>query len=160
MSQQLDDIRDTILRAFERVRYPDEPVVLSGDGDGLVRAFTRKDWRDIAAEDLAFAALPFFTPAGFHYFLPAFMLASLEPSASAIRQNLLRSLQAPADGASGDVQKQQAAERRRLFTDTQAAAVSDFLKGMVAVYGHELTKRQWERLTIHANPWWETPSRS
>lgn len=58
-------------------------VALPGDDpecDRILKAFRGRDWKEISTETVRkFAdALPLFTPAAFRYYLPAYMLTSLE----------------------------------------------------------------------------------
>jgi len=63
----------------------DDPIVLALPGDDpecdqILKAFGGRDWKEVSSETVRkFAdALPLFTPAAFRYYLPAYMLASLE----------------------------------------------------------------------------------
>jgi hypothetical protein len=79
-------IRTAFLQASS---LTDDRIVLALPGsdpecDQILKAFGGRDWKEVPSKTVrTFAdALPLFTPAAFRYYLPAYMLASLEEGAS------------------------------------------------------------------------------
>jgi hypothetical protein len=83
MSVRVDEsrLRARIESAFERTPAPRGEIVSTLiDDEGVSEYFGGRSWRGHAVKDLRYheAALSFFTADAFRYFLPAFMLASIE----------------------------------------------------------------------------------
>ena len=75
------DARRLIEAAFADTPRPDPPLVEpTYDDEGVSDYFAGRTWRGNRVVDLRFheAALVFFTPDAFRYYLPAFLLASLD----------------------------------------------------------------------------------
>lgn len=126
MSKSVLRARELIEAAFGAVPYPrGSAVVSSADGPTLVKNFTNRDWRELTPEVLTYSSLYFFTGEGFQYFIPAFLLASLDEDNVELRGRVVRAL-APRDP--GDALQEVAfRERVRLLTPAQRAAVGTFL---------------------------------
>jgi hypothetical protein len=98
----LMDLREQIERAFDQTPMPAGILVdpLSDD-EGVSNYFRGRSWRGHKVQDLRFheVALSFFEPEAFRYYLPAFMLATLEDPAAAdiIPHGILFHLSAPDD---------------------------------------------------------------
>lgn len=134
MSESVLRARALIESAFGEMQYPrGSAVVSAADGPALVKSYTNKDWRELTPEVLTYSSLYFFTGAGFQYFIPAFLLASLDEDNVELRGRVVRAL-APRDP--GDAAQEEAfGERVRLLTPAQRAAVGAFLD---AVREHHL----------------------
>lgn len=139
MSDLIQAVKQAIERAFSGVSYPTGKAVVSGaDGPDLVNNFTDKPWRGITAEVLTYSSLYFFTREGFQYFLPAFLLASLDEENAELRGRVLGAL---GTGAPGDPAREAAFhERVSLLDAAQRAAVRAFLEVVVERYADELTR--------------------
>jgi len=96
------ELREQIERAFERTPAPQGRLVETlFDDEGVSDYFRGRTWRGHAVKDLRYheVALSFFTPEAFRYFLPAFMLASIDDpeAADVIPDGILFHLSAPDD---------------------------------------------------------------
>lgn len=116
-------VRDHIIEAFAetpRVRGGGIGSVGDPESDDLAKYFTGKSWRGHSAKQLRehASALSFFTPEGFRYFLPAFMLAELDDpvAADVIAQSILFHL-CKADGRE---------DRARILAVNEREAVARF----------------------------------
>jgi hypothetical protein len=77
-------LKQTIETAFANVPYPGDDNITRcsyhcAECRRIAEFFKSKTWSDLTLEDLRahHVALSLFTPEAFHYFLPAFMLASM-----------------------------------------------------------------------------------
>jgi hypothetical protein len=96
------ELREQIERAFEFTPAPAGRIVDTlQDDEGVSDYFRGKPWRGHKVEDLRFhdAALSFFTAEAFRYYLPAFMLASIDDpiEADVIPGGILYHFSAPDD---------------------------------------------------------------
>lgn len=86
MSELEETVRASIARAFARAKPPpDEQIVVAEPREDpecaeIAEAFQGKHWEDVSAAVIQHHAdsLPLLTPLAFRYYLPAYMLASLE----------------------------------------------------------------------------------
>ena len=77
------DLREVIESAFAAVPYPGDDCIIAGsseEGDELKTYFLRRSWRGHSAQQLRYhdSALGLFTEDALLYFLPAFLIASIE----------------------------------------------------------------------------------
>jgi len=100
--------RGMLEKAFANRPYPgDDRIAVKDDrypdyeGHQIAAFFKGKDWRQVTLEWLlhgnqvdSHAALTFMTPEGFRYYLPAFLLMSLEPY-SEVDDSVMFNLTAP-----------------------------------------------------------------
>ena len=86
---------------------------------------------------LTYSSLHFFTPEGFQFFLPAFLLAALDEENAELRQALVLSL-APGDDAAERAEFQR---RVGLCTREQRAAIRFFLQVVADFYADAFTRR-------------------
>jgi len=146
--------------AFGAAAYPgDQAIVYDGGAAHLEccatrQAFSGKCWQDLDLEFLMkhHAALRFFTPEGYRYYLPAYMRASIEHYD---RSDLLPSLiiwsLIPPSIASPEMERFY--ECVNMFTSTQAEMVCLFLRFMLRFHGDDFSdgsielalKGYWER---------------
>ena len=75
-------LREQIIAAFEDTPHPGDDNISVGtcDDEGTAAYFSGKTWRGHTPEVLRWhdSSLRFFTPEAFRYFLPAYMLGTLE----------------------------------------------------------------------------------
>jgi hypothetical protein len=76
------ELRQQIISAFADVPYPGDDCLGApdgrDDGENVTEFFRGKDWRWLKSNELWPPSLSFMTLEAFHYYLPAFLLASLE----------------------------------------------------------------------------------
>lgn len=128
-----------IERAFEVGPPPPEPLVeaeylnpnAQGD-EGATEFFSGKPWKGLDVRLLRYheAAMWMFTPRAHQYYLPAFMVASLEEprEADVIPDNIIRHLASYEDPFWWD--------RIRVLTPAQCDVIAAFIRA-VADEGHE-----------------------
>lgn len=115
---------------------PDDRLVSDGgsylEGDAIRQAFRGRRWHEVPLDDLRreVAALYFFTPEAFRYYLPAFLAAAVaDPARSdTIPGSLIRALSKP-DAPGDDLRWFE--DRAGGFTDAQSAAIRAFLESRV-----------------------------
>jgi hypothetical protein len=105
MPNMAEDVKAKILGAFAAAPYPgDANLVVDPTGwdpecREIASAFKAKSWNDVCREMVRkySQALPLFTPEAFRYYLPAYMIASIEPGsdADAVRDFVLANLTPP-----------------------------------------------------------------
>src|SRR5689334_835941 len=92
-------LAESVALAFSDDEYPRhaEIAVRTYDDEGISQHFRNTHWRDhsLAALENYPTALEFFTPEAFCFFLPAYMLASLEHPQAGIADRLLDKLSPP-----------------------------------------------------------------
>jgi hypothetical protein len=104
-----------------------------------VNNFTNKHRRDIAVDVLTYSSLYLYTKEGFQFFLPAFLLASLDEENSELRTRVVRAL---GPHEAGDPAQEAAfQERISLFTRGQRAAGRAFIEVVAERYTDEFTRR-------------------
>ncbi len=87
-----------IKEAFSPREYPgDDCLLLPGDDEGEGQLFFGKDWRELTYEQLELRTfvLLCFTPDAFCYFLPAYLIASVENPDSGLADEVLERLFPP-----------------------------------------------------------------
>jgi hypothetical protein len=79
---RLEALKQEIEAAFAGVPYPgDEHIAYSNidfDGSRVAAAFKGKHWKELTPDELHWNEMNFLSPAGLHFYLPAYLLASLE----------------------------------------------------------------------------------
>jgi hypothetical protein len=127
MNAEHAEVRERIERAFAGTPRPaGELVATTYDDEGVSAYFAGKSWRGHPVSDLRLheVALCFFTPEAFRYYLPAFMLASLEDPevADVIPQSII-----------GALARRGESSRLRVnaFSREEAGAVMAFLRTLV-----------------------------
>src|SRR5262245_33301808 len=144
-----DDLRRVICEAFATVPCPKGRGVIAGTGTeekDLARAYADRRWDELSPEFLRVNnALGFFTPAANQYYLPAFLLASLDfYSADMLSKkvvySLCRLLQAKRGGGS-----RLARETLERLTSAQRAAIAAFLDHISQEYSNEFNKKDLDR---------------
>jgi hypothetical protein len=133
--ENLDALSREILEAFPKLTPPPTENLTSHrcpECDGVRDDFSGVEWW--AAEnkllDDNYDDLPLFTPEAFHYYLPAFLLRSLDQfeDDSSVLQFTIYSL-SPTKTPTDDPRYR---ERLSWFTPKQVAAISGFLKCVLA----------------------------
>jgi hypothetical protein len=125
------ELRDQIERAFESTPAPQGQLVETlFDDEGVSDYFRGRTWRGHAVKDLRYhdVALSFFTPEAFRYFLPAFMLATIDDpeTADIIPQGILFHLSTPDDPHQW--------ERITQFEPAECDAIAAFLWSLADKY--------------------------
>jgi hypothetical protein len=139
MNSSLMAARDLIMSAFADVPYPGDDHITSHQDclecEAIARYFCGTSWRDHQLAKLweYHAAIALFTPQAFHYFLPAFMLATLEhpQDADLIPHSIASQFTRPLQ-TENDERCRYFTDRFSLFTAPQRAAIAAFLRGYAA----------------------------
>lgn len=80
--KQLETLKQKVILAFANVPYPESDLVRHECEEcrDIRKAFTNLDWKTIDSKLLEenFGSLSFFSPEAFHFFLPAYLVYSLE----------------------------------------------------------------------------------
>ena len=78
---------DEIRECFKGVARPNDADIFEHDAEGAEADFFGRCWSELSAHSLDYHAhvLSRFSPVGFHYFLPAFMIAAVSTPSSASR---------------------------------------------------------------------------
>ena len=123
----IENLRTSIEEAFTNVEPPDSDKVIEHDCPecrAVRRVFRHELWRSLKSEkiDWGHDKLPLFTPHAFQYFLPAFMLYSLDDPSSTVCELLVYSLIVPKEN---DDWWQKRLDK---FTRNQKAACGLFLR--------------------------------
>jgi Family of unknown function (DUF6714) len=127
------DCRKLIEEAFAEVPYPGDDNIADHldclECDEIRAYFRGKSWRDLKFPELrAFhESLPLFTPEAFHYFLPGYMLATLDDleQAEMIPYSIITIGGYPDDASNA---KEEAQENRKRFTESQRRAIAAWLR--------------------------------
>lgn len=135
-------VRAAIERAFAEVPYPgDDRIVRQSEcmdleRDDVERAFKGKDWRDVLDYPVEFlryhnSALSDFTPEGYQFYLPAYLIATAENYAhvDVVSDAVVFSLKA--DGRSPESLAFYQ-ERMMRLTSAQRKAIKSFLEYLKA----------------------------
>jgi hypothetical protein len=139
MVNSVTSVKSKILTAFAAAPYPgDHNLVLAEAGrdpesSEIAQAFRGKRWNEISSETLReFAqALPLFTPRAFRYYLPAYMLETVnsQDPEDVLKDFVPFNLTPPGD--QGKTQDVFFAERAGLFSLAERDAIASFLGQMM-----------------------------
>lgn len=92
IDSRLEALKREIEAAFADVPYPgDEHIAYSNidaDGSKLAAAFKGKPWKELTAHDLHWHEMAFLSREGLHYYLPAYLLASLEDHSGTLFEDI------------------------------------------------------------------------
>ncbi|MHC5538315.1 DUF6714 family protein [Singulisphaera rosea] len=140
------EIRDRIEAAFAETPAPGDAfleISATHQDEGIVEYFRGTTWRGHGIQDLRHhsAALSFFTGPAFRYWLPAFMLGSLEDSEAA---------DVKPEGIASSMLDY---SRRKVFTANELNAVAAFLAHFAELYGSDRFRRATERVSQSADNW-------
>lgn len=79
--EQLEILKQKVTSSFANVAYPKDEIAPHDCDEcrGVRKAFANQNWKTINSKILEenYDKLPLFSPEGFHYFLPAFLIYSL-----------------------------------------------------------------------------------
>lgn len=82
LPESLKELKKKVVEAFDNVTYPEGFIIEHECKECLEvrKAFLNKDWKEITPKILQenYDKLPLFSPEAFHYFLPAYLIYSLE----------------------------------------------------------------------------------
>lgn len=95
----MDQIRKRIEQAFPVDGIPVAPIIDTYDDEGIVPTFLGRSWNSFATRELRehSAAISFLTESAFIYYLPAFLVATIDDpeTADIIPDNLLTKFARP-----------------------------------------------------------------
>jgi hypothetical protein len=143
MSLSLDELKAQIEEAFSNVPYPGDGQIAYSETawecPEINEDFKGKHWRDVPRETIRWhrAELPLFSPSGFQYYLPAYLLAALIDLE--VRGFLLSTLEARPE------REPVMRERFERLTPSQKNAVKAFLEFMRAEAKDDITWEFWSR---------------
>ena len=145
----MDDLREAIRAAFACVNYPGDNCVTSwherrSEYDETGNLLRGKTWMECPVTEFIHGDTPFpdLTPEAFHYYMPAFLLASIDPnheSCGDVASSLIFFLNpANAKNESGETYLQyddteNYQRRMSLFTREQRSVVTRVLQEYVAL---------------------------
>lgn len=169
MSEPGATVKASICEAYASTPPPSEgdfvPTSLGEDPecDQIAADFQGKTWREVSQDTIQCHAdsLPLFTPSAFRYFLPAYMLASLEPPSAGfhpaeVMKFVLFRLVPPE--AHEDPEYFMA--RARQFSPKERQAITSYLKLVAereeAEWGQDVAKSQGDELA-RAIRFWQSP---
>lgn len=126
--------RELIEEPFSDVPYPGDDNITNHPGclecEEIREYFRGKSWRDLESLDLyPYQALSLFTPEAFHYFLPGYMLATLNangPALDMVAYGVI-SLGGYRGQADASIEKH-AISRLCLFTKEQREVIAEYLR--------------------------------
>ena len=138
--RSFENVINEIRTAFDSVPYPSRLVRgTTADYDDVTTAFRGIRWQEVPARTIEQNrnGLPFFSPEGLHYYLPAFMVYGL--------QNLQNS-----DVVFNTIIGLKPSEQMRLtsrrFSKAQSDAVKSFLEALAALDDGDIDERAKDAL--------------
>lgn len=133
-----ESLRQQIERSFESTEYPGhDKLVYDNTGyhlecSEIATAFKDKHWKDIPLDLLRYhsAALSFFTPEAYSFFLPAYLLATLDDyfEADVIPGSVIFSLIPPTDPQDVAIYGELSRRRLQALRPEQREAIRSFLE--------------------------------
>jgi len=131
------ELREKIISAFADVHYPGDDCLGApdgrDDGENVTEFFRGKDWRWLKSNELACGphALHFMTLEAFHYYLPAYLLASLEEDSGDVIDAVFHKITPPRPNVVFPHLDNRAVDefqmRYEYFSPAQKQAVRDFI---------------------------------
>ena len=111
---------------FAQSVRPDDEELFEIDSEGALEMLRGRSWREVNAADADYHsfALVAFSPRGFAYFLPAFMLAALRQESLGVSDRVIDSLSPP----KGNAARPSFARRWQCLTQKQKAVAVQFLR--------------------------------
>ncbi len=166
MSEELrEKIEQQIESAFAETPYPGDDLISKTMNDEVSRAFRAIHWHDLSLKQIIDYGMDLqaFTPEGFRFYLPAFLLAVLRyyGQVSTLPISLMHSLAPPDPNLYLKYQENQSPHnsvsdflsRVSVFTLREKAAIRDFLLSYRRLYP-EATREQ--RHLNRALEFWKT----
>ena len=138
MTKIIVALKAEIETAFANVSYPGDDNLTtsynplsSNDDEGVADYFRKTSWHGHSVQNLRYhsCALSFFTPAAFHYYLPAFLIADLEDPEEA--DIITNSVQFDFTASSSS-----RTDRMKLFSAPQLAVIELYIDHVIARDGH------------------------
>ena len=127
------EIEKTIIQAFDKTPMPKGKLTDTYDDEGAQEYFSNTKWNEHSAKNLRIheAAMCFFTPEAFRYYLPAYMLAELHDpeEADILGEYVVYQFSMPDKNWDGILK-----ERLSLFSSEEKNAILEFIKYMQNVY--------------------------
>jgi len=136
-SKKKQALRERIEQAFDDAEYPgdDDLVVTDDDWEAAeIKAWLKgKHWRDLSLDALYAhnGAVWVLTPSAYRYYLPSYLLASLEDSPDTVYDSLLAALAPPPYGLGSP---DQFAERVEALNALQRDAIRSFFRDAATDY--------------------------
>ncbi len=137
-------VKEAIARAFDDVSYPgDDEIAHCYPGDcnfeqlDLIKRFKGKHWKKVNLTTLHNSSTSFFTPHAFRFYLPAYMLLSIDEykEADVIPDEIVCSLDPVFNQKSGRTEKFN--ETIKLLTTEQRSAIRLFLEYLRDRHGED-----------------------
>jgi hypothetical protein len=145
---RLEQIKKKIEESFADVPYPGDRQICSDpdywESAEIIEHFRGRHWKEVARDDLQYHQhdLPFFSPAGLSYYLPAYLFAALEPLGDTLEFTVYH-----VDPETEDAdQREYWAERFERMTPAQKNAIRMWLEYV----RDEMVPRQMFRTTVQA----------
>ena len=143
-NRQREELIRKIEEAFSDSQYPgDDRLVYDNSGRHfecaeIAKDFRGKDWREIPLETLRYHSdsLFFFTPKAYHFYLPAYLMASILSyrEADIISSNVVYSLTYHEEKGT---KMDRFIERTNCFSSTQQLAIRSFLEFLFAQHSSD-----------------------
>lgn len=131
------ELREKVISTFADVHYPGDDCLGApdgrDDGENVTEFFRGKNWRWLKSNELACGphALHFMTLEAFHYYLPAYLLASLEEDSGEVIDSVLSIITPPHPNIVFPQLNNAAVDefqvRYEYFSSAQKRAVKDFV---------------------------------
>ena len=136
-----ENVIQSIRSAFAKVVYPGDSWIVSGsndyEADEVHRNFVGRHWESFTRQELLdnYTALFFFTPQAFHYYLPAYLIASMDQLCygDALANATMYSL-SPHEGIHEEMESQFFLERINLLDIHQFDATTDTIKYILETF--------------------------
>jgi hypothetical protein len=133
-----ESLKARIERAFAEVVRPANQEIADSqqtpDGSHLSESIKDKDRDELSAEFMMIHGLSPFSAAGFQYFIPAYLIAALEPQNMTVRKETVWTL-TPNKNDLGVLARFK--ERTSKLTDEQRAVIDEFVSTMKEMFPQE-----------------------
>ena len=142
--ERMTNLKEQIIEAFRDVPYPGDDNLVDKDPGGfnieeeeLEERFRGKHWQALTLATLHNSGDSFFTPAAYHFFLPAYLLVSLSRfyEADVLPYDTVCGLDPMFNAECGRMRKFR--KTQGLFTKTQRNVIRSFLEFLRDEYGEE-----------------------
>lgn len=128
--KQIAQFKEKLMRRFAEVPAPHSQQLTNDDGwefQALQIAFSGENWRTIDPQVIRqnYDQLPFFSPEAFHYFIPAYLMYSVdEPEGLPVCEYTIYAL---TPGKESDSTSRWYLKRLKLFSREQMSSIYEFL---------------------------------
>ena len=141
---------EEIKKAFEAVEYPGDGNLVKymkrADYYEMLLAFKSKHWQEVDIELAEYwrMDIPKFTPSGFQYYLPAFLIASLDENSDEVDAYLVPNLIPSTDSA----QQEHFLQKISLLNQEQKNVIYKFFKELIRQYPNYLKSEKESTLAF------------